>query len=230
MADKVTPELSQVGVESTRVTVEDLSNPEHPVNNKGASGKRSGMGLIIQGHLWVAEGPNPDDKWYRVQKHNEVMQAIFRAVGNTTPTTSDGSGSLVTVSLDNFSPVEAFFAGDWTVTPSTGTVTYSGKECVFKFIVSGDITTGDSSGTGDSISVSLYDTSAMDGLTGATKILQVVKVQGGNDSVVDFTLVGYARVTSGDSFSLQVGSDFAGDLLANNILMSIEPMDTLLYI
>lgn len=73
-------------------------------------------------------------------------------------------------------------------------------------------------------------TSAGEGLTGASKVLPVVKVQGGTVSIVDFTLHGYARVNNGDYFEIQVGSNFAGDLVVNNVLWAITPLDTLMYI
>lgn len=230
MADKVTPELSQVGVESTRVTVEDLSNPEHPVNNKGASGKRSGMGLIIQGHLWVAEGPNPEDGWYRAQKHVEEFTAILRAVGNTSESTSGGSFNYQVVPVDSFAEVEPFFIGSWDLSTGVVKMTYTGEEAVFRFEVSGDVSTNDSAGTGENIGIQIYDYQSGEGLTGATKVLPVTKVQGSATALVDFTLIGYARVVNGDQFELQVTSDFAGDLLVNNLLFTITPLDTLLYI
>lgn len=230
MADKVTPELSQVGVESTRVTVEDLSNPEHPVNNKGASGKRSGMGLIIQGHLWVAEGPNPDDKWYRVQKHVEETTAILRSINNTSQVASNASFTYQPVTVDSFLAVEPFLTGSWDITNGLVSIEYTGNEAVFRFEVSGDITTQDSSGTGDNIGIQIFDYQSGEGLTGATKVLPVTKVQGSSTSLVDFTLIGYARVSNGDKFELQVTSDFSGDLLTNNLLFTITPLDTLLYI
>lgn len=229
MADKVTPELSQVGVESTRVTVEDLSNPEHPVNNKGASGKRSGMGLIVQGHLWVAEGPNPSDPWYRVQKHNEVVTTILRDNTNTTTTASLGDEQYNDVLLYALEPVEPLLDGNWVVDSGTGRITYTGEECIFKFTVSGDIRTNDSTGLNNNMQISIFDERANDGLTGASKILPVTLAFFGATSIVDFTLVGWARVQTGDSFKLQAGSTFAGNLLVGNVLWSIEPTDTLIY-
>lgn len=229
IAQKV-PVLTRISEPTGELTVADLFNPSHRVNNISESGKSAGMSIIINGHIWVSEGSRPSDGWYRVQKHIESETAILRAINNTSVTTSNGSGTLVAATLDALDPVEPFLSGDWIIDPSKSRITYNGRESIFKFEVSGDVRTTDSSGTGDNISVSFYDSAANDGLTGATKILPITKVQGGTVAVVDFTLSGYARVNSGDYFQIEVGSDFIADLLVNNILIAATPLDTLDYL
>lgn len=230
MARSTTPVLAQVGVESTKLTIQNLFDPEHPVNNKGASGKRAGMGIIIDTHLWIAEGSEPSDIWYRAQKHVEESTAILRTIGNTSQATSGGSFTYQAVPVDSFSEVEPFFIGSWDLATGFVKMTYTGEEAVFRFEVSGDVSTNDASGTGENIGLQIYDYQSGEGLTGATKVLPVTKVQGSATAIVDFTLIGYARVENGDQFELQVTSDFAGDLLVNNLLFTITPLDTLLYL
>lgn len=229
VAQKV-PVLTRLSEPAKELTVADLFNSSHRVNNISESGKSEGMSVIIDGHTWVAEGSRPSDGWYRVQKHIELETAILRENNNASTTSSDGTGTLVAAVLDGLDPVEPFLAGDWIIDPSQARITYTGRESIFKFEVSGDIRTTDSSGTGDNISVSLYDSAANDGLTGATKILPITKVQGGTVAIVDFTLSGYARVNSGDYFQIEVGSNFIASLLVNNILLSVTPLDTLDYL
>lgn len=224
------PVLTKLSEPAKVLTVEDLFNPEHSVNNSSESGKAAGMSVIIDGHTWVAEGSGASDSWYRLQKHVEQGTSILRTINNTTDTISDGSFTYQPALVDSLLPVEPFLAGDWDITDGSVILTYIGEECVFRFEVSGDVTTNDSSGTGDNIGVQLYDVTAGDGLTGATKVLPVAKVQGSAVSISDFTLVGYARANNGDVFRLEVTSDFAGDLLVNNLLFDITPQDILLYL
>lgn len=226
----VTPTLSSLAKEANDFTVVDLFNPEHPVNNKSLSGKRTGMSVIVNGHTWVSEGSNPSDGWYRNQKHVEEPTAILRTLDNTSAETVVADNPLVPMVLDSLLPVETFFAGHWTIDSTVGKITYTGEEAIIAFNVSGDVTTADGSGTGDTMGIELFDSATGEGLTGATKLYNVAKVQGGNDSVVDFTLQGYARVTTGQYFQLKYGANFSGDLLANNILLAAKPMDTLLYL
>lgn len=227
--DKNTPVLTSLSEEAVRTTVVDLFNPEHIVNCKSMSGKRAGMSVIIDGHTWVAEGSRTDSGWYRNQKHVEEQTAILRARDNTSLTPVVATSPYVPVVLDDLSPVEVFFAGNWVVDSSLGKITYTGAETIFTFLMSGDITTSDSSGTGDTIHIEIFDSSANEGLTGATKTHNVAKVQGGVLSVVDFTLTGAARVVAGDYLQIRTGANFTGELLANNILLTIKPLDTLMY-
>lgn len=227
--NNLTPALSSIAQDSVDTTVVDLFNPEHPVNNKSLSGKRSGMAIIIDGHTWVAEGSSTTAPWYRKQKHVEQQMALLRGVGNLTSTAVTANAALVPAILDVLEPVEPFFFGDWIIDASTSKITYTGEETIFEFNVNGDLRTSDSSGTGGTMSIELFDSRAGEGLTGATKVLNVAKVQGGNVSIADFTLHGYARVFNGDFFQIKAGANFNGNLLANNILLSAEPMDTLLY-
>lgn len=226
----VTPTLSSIAKEANDFTVVDLFNPEHPVNNKSLSGKRTGMAVIVDGHTWVAEGSNPSDGWYRNQKHIEEPTAILRTLDNTSVTSVTANSALVPTELDTLLPVETFFEGNWDIDSANGKITYTGVEAIIAFNVSGDYTTSDGSGTGDTVTIELLDSATGEGLTGATKTLNVAKVQGSNDSVIDFTLQGYARVTTGQYFQLLVGANFTGDLLSNNILLAAKPMDTLLYL
>jgi len=226
----VTPTLSSLAKEANDFTVVDLFNPEHPVNNKSLSGKRTGMAVIVNGHTWVAEGSNPSDGWYRNQKHIEEPTAILRTLDNITETAVIADSNLVPVVLDTLLPVETFYEGNWLVDSAVGKITYTGTEAIYAFNVSGDFTTTDGAGTGDTMTIELFDSATGEGLTGATKTLNVAKVQGGTSSVVDFTLQGYARVTTGQYFQMLVGANFTGDLLANNILLATKPMDTLLYL
>ncbi|QHB42728.1 hypothetical protein [Vibrio phage VP-HS15] len=229
IAQKV-PVLTRLSEPAKVLTVEDLFNPEHPVNNSSESGKAAGMSVIIDGHTWVAEGSGASDSWYRLQKHVEQQRAILRTVGNTSSVSSDGSFTYQTAEVDSLLPVEPFLAGEWEISSNLVQLTYQGEECVFRFNLSGDVSTDDSQGTGDNIGVQIYDVSSGEGLTGATKIIPVAKVQGSSISISDFTLVGYARVKAGDVFRFEVTSDFSADLLVNNILLDIEPQDILLYL
>lgn len=61
--DKLTPVLSRLAMPSNTTTVADLSDIKHPVNIKSLSGKAVGMGLMIDGNIYVATGSNPSDSW-----------------------------------------------------------------------------------------------------------------------------------------------------------------------
>lgn len=227
--DVKTPALSQLSVPSKTLTIQDLFTPEHPVNDKNISGKCDGMSIIIDGHTWVAEGSTNSAGWYRNQKHVEMQTAILRALGNTALTGITANAPLVPAVLDELAPVETFFAGDWAIDSSTSTITYTGEEAIFELLLSGDVSTTDSVSLGNSVTISVYDSAADDGLTGATKTYPVVKVQGNAVTLVDFTLAGYVRMKAGDFLRIEVGSSTTAGFKVDNILWALKPMDALLY-
>lgn len=64
-----TPVLTELAQPSNALTLSDLNNPEHPVNIKALSGKRIGMGCLINELLYMAQGNNPSDLWREVGYH-----------------------------------------------------------------------------------------------------------------------------------------------------------------
>lgn len=225
--DRNTPALSRVA-HLSKLTSLNLSDITHPVNEDSKSGKSSGMCIMIGDDIYLPEGSNPESSWFRLQRHIEPSLTILRGICNTTVTSVIANDPLEIVNVSML-PVETFLLGDWLVNSSTFEITYTGSECIFNFRVSGDARTDDSAGTGDNISVELFDEDSNNGLTGATKTMPVTKVQGGVTAIVDFTLDGYARVNTGDVFRLQIGENFSGALLVNNLLLSITPTDALMY-
>lgn len=78
-----TPVLTEIAQPSLNVTLADLSDVDHPVNNKALSGKREGMCCMIDGFIYVASDSNPSSPWdilgggYNVEGSfsSEVLQA-----------------------------------------------------------------------------------------------------------------------------------------------------------
>lgn len=57
------PTLIELASPDEDLTVLNLSDPEHPVNIKGISGKRKGMCCMIGSGIYVATGSSPDSSW-----------------------------------------------------------------------------------------------------------------------------------------------------------------------
>lgn len=92
-----TPVLTEIAQPSSNLFLIDLSNADHPVNNKALSGKREGMSCMIDGVIHVATGSNASDPWdelgggYRVE--GSFLSIITQSGVEDTPTTIDfGAG------------------------------------------------------------------------------------------------------------------------------------------
>ncbi|QZI86098.1 hypothetical protein PODOV006v2_p0004 [Vibrio phage 15E36.1] len=216
-----TPVLFELAQPSITLKVEDLSNLNHPVNIKALSGKREGMACMVGGVIYKSTGSNPSDVWERAAA-TKLSNSILRSVDNPEDNVCDGISTLEPAKAVLL-PVEDGLLGDWLLDTQTATVTYQGVGGAMEFICSGDVSTIETVNWGNNITVELYDDTAGDGLTGATKVYPITRRQGLVSSI-DFTLVGYGYVNNGDIFSLRVGSNIVGDFNVNNVLWAIKPL------
>ena len=60
--DQRVPALSRIA-HSSKLSAQDLADVLHPVNDSSRSGKSAGMGIIIDGAVYIAQGSNPDSSW-----------------------------------------------------------------------------------------------------------------------------------------------------------------------
>ncbi len=74
--DETTPILFEVSQPSSTLTVNNLLDVEHPVNNKGMSGKRKGMGCMIGSDLYIAEGSSASSTWSLFRRATQGRMAI----------------------------------------------------------------------------------------------------------------------------------------------------------
>ena len=90
-----------------------------------------------------------------------------------------------------------------------------------KIMISGTIVS-DSAVNSGFISVRLSDSNSA--LTGSTKQYSTGKSVGGATVNVGFSVVGYTTLASGQEFKLEVAKDFAGTIVLDNALITIEPL------
>lgn len=62
------PKLTELAVQDTSLAIGDLANPEHPVNLKGLSGKRAGMGVMVGEVIYLATGSLPTSPWAPIKE------------------------------------------------------------------------------------------------------------------------------------------------------------------
>lgn len=74
--DRKTPALSRIA-HNSNLTVADLADLEHPVNEVSLSGKSAGMGLIIDGSIYVAEGSDPSSPWLRFSEREDSGFGVY---------------------------------------------------------------------------------------------------------------------------------------------------------
>jgi len=69
MASRINvPKLVELAVQDDDLFISDLENPEHPVNIKGTSGKRAGMGVMIGDFIYVSTGSTPTAPWVALKE------------------------------------------------------------------------------------------------------------------------------------------------------------------
>lgn len=221
------PPLTRIS-EPSNLTLANLIDTGHPVNDSSRSGKGKNMAINIDGDVWVAQGSAQAAPWRRIQWKTDYLQSIFRLDSPADNTIS----SLGYQVLDgSTSPVEDFFQGSWQQDLDKLSFTYTGeKEAIYKFVVSGQIPSDLDSARSDTIGVGIFDVGSGVFLTGTNKVMPAVRLKGVTGSIVSFTLMGYARVNNGDIFEIKAISSEDTDATVESLLVSIEPLDALLYL
>lgn len=69
-----TPALTSLSILDANITVDNLQDVEHIVNDKSISGKRAGMGIMIGGAIYLALGPKNADKWIQVNADADLLE------------------------------------------------------------------------------------------------------------------------------------------------------------
>lgn len=227
--DNKTPVLSSLSVQATSLVADNLSDPDHPVNIKGESGKRAGLSVMIGEDIYVAMGSAPLSPWrrlpYSVEPDILEPTAIYRTLDNTALTNVTDDLSLMVNAVTNapLVAVETFLSGNWAASTTEYQLQYTGNEAIVKVTVSGSITASTGFGFTNNCRVALLDNTAGSFLTGSDKVYPLGATFGAVTNA-GFTLVGYASVSTGDLFTLQVGGDFEGAVTVDNVLWAVEPI------
>lgn len=115
--DRKTPVLTRL-VEPSELSVSDLSDSTHPVNDSSASGKTNGMACLIGSDIYLASGSDPEDTWVKFssQEGSEPFPSGW-AVYNDTQYTSGSplvvtSGTTVAIPNNAGTKIETFLPSD----------------------------------------------------------------------------------------------------------------------
>ncbi|ARB11264.1 hypothetical protein HOR87_gp49 [Marinomonas phage CB5A] len=127
--DRKTPVLTRI-VQPSGLTLEDLADTSHPVNEKSMSGKSAGMGLMIGDSVFVATGSGTDDAWnefnilgaeefpsgWAVYQDDQYTEGSpFVITSGTTSTIPDNSN----VVIDTYEPSDGALYTSGRITPNT---------------------------------------------------------------------------------------------------------------
>ena len=228
------PILFEVAQPSIGLTTDDLVDVNHPVNSKSLSGKRKGMGVMIDDVIYVAMGSAPDARWVQFSDIKEPVpapfkEAIFEIRENLEPTMLKdlATGQSDPLNIGDMPPLDPDHAGAGFMMLKKGKLGFQMmKEGTYKVVVSGFIHGQTEQLNNSRVTVFLHNGAKGEVMLGGSDSVVLYQIREGS-YFGHFTLMAYDHLRENDTIMVKIGGDTANKgqpVIVENATLTVEPV------